>query len=78
MKLIPNAWDVTLHAYSQRAQALALALVGSYQMMPDKFQAAVPPSIVMLIACLLLVLGMVGRVIEQPELRVETEKADEA
>jgi len=74
MKLIPNAWDVTLKAYSQRAQALALALVGSYQMMPAEFQSAVPPSVVMGIACLLLVLGMVGRVIEQPELRVEDGK----
>jgi hypothetical protein len=69
MKLIPNATQVLLHSYSQRAQAAALALVGGYQIMPDKLQDALPPSVVMLVACLLLALGMVGRLIEQPELR---------
>jgi hypothetical protein len=71
MQWIPNARQVLLRSYSQRAQALALALVGGYQMLPDRMQDALPASVVMLVACAILLLGMVGRLIEQPELRVE-------
>ena len=78
MKWIPNATQVLLHAYSQRAQAAALALVGGYQLMPDKLQDALPASVVMIVACVLLLFGMVGRLIEQPELRVETAESPEA
>jgi EAL domain-containing protein (putative c-di-GMP-specific phosphodiesterase class I) len=35
MKLIPNAKKVALYSYSQNAQAVALALIGGYQMMPE-------------------------------------------
>jgi hypothetical protein len=71
MQWIPNATQVLLHAYSTRAQAVALALVGGYQLMPDKMQDALPASVVMLVACVVLALGMVGRLIEQPALHPE-------
>jgi hypothetical protein len=71
MKLIPNAGQVLFHAYSQQAQAAALALVGGYQMLPERLQDALPPSVVMMVACVLLVLGMFGRLVEQPKLKAE-------
>jgi type VI protein secretion system component VasF len=71
MQWIPNAKKVLLRSYSQQAQAAALALVGGYQMLPDRLQDAVPSSVVMLVACVVLVLGMIGRLIEQPELSAE-------
>jgi len=68
MTLIPNAKQVLLHSYSQRAQAVALALIGGYGVLPDKWQDALPMPWVMGMACVALVLGIVGRLIVQPAL----------
>jgi protein-S-isoprenylcysteine O-methyltransferase Ste14 len=68
MKLIPNAKQVALRSYSQRAQAAALALIGGYQLLPDKLQDALPMSLVIGTACVALVLGIIGRLIAQPSL----------
>jgi hypothetical protein len=69
MKLIPNAKQVLRHSYSQRAQGVALALIGGYGLLPDKMQDALPMPAVMGLACVALVLGIVGRLIAQPELQ---------
>ena len=73
MKLIPNAKQVLLHSYSQRAQGAALAMIGGYSVMPDKWQDSLPMPWVMGMACLALVLGIVGRLIAQPDLAPPTE-----
>lgn len=69
MKIIPNARRVAVRAYSQIAQATALAILGAYSAMPDKLQDALPGGLVIGLACAALVLGFVGRLIEQPELQ---------
>jgi hypothetical protein len=73
MKLIPNAKQVLLHSYSQRAQGAALAIIGGYQVLPEKWQDALSAPWVMGMACAALVLGIVGRLIAQPELQKPTE-----
>ena len=68
MKLIPNAKKVALHSYSQNAQAAAVTLIGGYQLLPDKLQDALPVGAVMGLACVVLVLGWIGRLVQQPAL----------
>lgn len=65
MKLIPEArraWRM----FSVQAQALALALLGTWQTIPDDLKAKLPPSLVYWVAMGLMVLGIVGRLIHQP------------
>lgn len=68
MKLIPEArraWRM----FSVQAQALALALIGSWQAMPQALQDKIPPSAVLAVAMVLLVAGIVGRLIHQPKVQ---------
>lgn len=67
MKLIPNARQVLLRSYSQQAQGAALAIIGGYQILPEQWQNALPLGLVLGLASAALVLGIVGRLIAQPE-----------
>ena len=72
MKLIPEArraWRM----FSVQAQALALALLGSWQAIPEDLKAKLPQSLVYWVAMGLMVLGIVGRLIHQPKVQ-ETPK----
>jgi uncharacterized membrane protein len=68
VKLIRNARRVALRSYSQQAQYVALAILGAYGALPDKLQDVLPMWLVLGIACAVLVLGIVGRLVEQPGL----------
>ena len=68
MKLIPNARQVLLRSYSQQAQVAALAGIGAYGALPDKLKDVLPMWAVLGLASALLVLGIVGRLIDQPKL----------
>jgi len=64
MTLIPNikqAWKM----FSIQAQALNAALLVSWQSLPMSFQTVLPVQYLLIIAVTLLVLGVVGRVIQQ-------------
>jgi len=64
MTLIPNikqAWKM----FSIQAQALNAALLVSWQSLPSSFQTVLPVQYLLIIAVVLLVLGVVGRVIQQ-------------
>ena len=64
MQLIPNikqAWKM----FSIQAQALNAALLVSWQSLPSSFQTVLPVQSLLIIAVVLLVLGVVGRVIQQ-------------
>ena len=65
MKIIPN-WRDALRMYSIQAQALNFAIIGAWQALPDDLQDALPGSVVLGVAMGLLVLGIVGRLIQQP------------
>lgn len=69
MKLIPNAKQVLLKSYSQQMQMAALAGIGAYSALPAKMQDVLPQWAVLGLAAALLVLGIVGRLIAQPELK---------
>lgn len=66
MKLIPEAkraWRM----FSVQAQAIALAVLGAWQAMPQVMQDKVPPAVVFGVAMVLLVAGIAGRLIQQPK-----------
>ena len=66
MKLIPEAkraWRM----FSIQAQAIALAVLGAWQAMPEDLKANLPPSLVYWVAMGLMVLGIAGRLIQQPK-----------
>lgn len=68
MKLIPEAkrwWRM----FSIQAQAVALAVLGAWQVMPAELQDKVPPVVVFAVAMVLLVAGIAGRLIDQPKVR---------
>lgn len=66
--LIPN-WRRAWRMFSVQAQALAFAVLGGWQAMPDDLRAVVPASAVFGLAMVLLVAGIVGRLIDQPKVR---------
>ena len=68
MTLIPNikqAWKM----FSIQAQALNAALLVSWQTLPLSFQTILPVQYLLIIAVVLLVLGVIGRVIQQDEIK---------
>jgi len=68
MRLIPEArraWRM----FSVQAQALALALLGAWQAMPEDLKATLPPALVYWVAMGLMVAGIAGRLIDQPKVR---------
>lgn len=66
MKLIEN-WRQAWRFFSVQAQALALTVLGAWQVMPDDLRAALPPNVVYAVSMVLLVAGIVGRVVSQPK-----------
>jgi len=66
MNLIPN-WKSGWRMFSVQAQAIALAVLGAWQVMPDDMKALLPPSLVYWLAMGLMVLGIVGRLVAQPK-----------
>jgi len=68
VNLIPNyrkAWRM----WSMQAQTIALAVIGAWQVIPDDIRAVVPPWAASGLLALLLVLGIAGRLIDQPKVR---------
>ena len=64
MTLIPNikqAWKM----FSIQAQTINAALLVSWQSLPATFQTVLPVQYLIAIAVTLLILGIVGRVIQQ-------------
>lgn len=51
--------------FSMQCMALALALQGAWEFIPDDLRSGVPPRAVTVITLGLLVLGIVGRLIKQ-------------
>lgn len=55
--------------FSVQAQAGAVALLGAWQTLPDDLRAKVPEPVALGFVVALLVLGVVGRLIDQPKTR---------
>lgn len=67
-RLIPN-WRSAWRMFSVQAQALALAILGAWQVMPEDLKAAIPPGAVFWCAMALMAAGIVGRLVDQPKVR---------
>lgn len=68
MRLIPearHAWRM----FSMQAMGLASALLGAWGALPADLQGRVPSGLVVGLAVGLLVLGMVGRLVQQDKVR---------
>lgn len=50
---------------SMRCMGAAVALLGTWEVMPDDLKAGIPPKLVSYFAVGLLVLGMAGRLVKQ-------------
>lgn len=68
MKLIPN-WRRAWRMFSVQAQAAAIAAIAGWQALPDDLRALVPQGLAISLAVALLVLGIIGRLIDQPKTR---------
>ena len=68
MKLIPE-WRRAWRMFSVQAQALALAILGMWQVMPEDLKATLPPGVVYWTSMLLLVAGILGRLVAQPKVK---------
>ena len=66
--MIPN-WRRAWRMFSVQAQALALAILGAWQVMPEDLKTAIPPGAVFWCAMGLLVAGIIGRLVDQPAVR---------
>lgn len=66
MKLIGN-WRKAWRFFSVQAKAASVAMLAGWQALPANWQAMIPLKYVMGIAVAVLVLGIVGRLIEQPK-----------
>lgn len=67
MKLVDNAkqW---YKMFSMQANALNVAFLGTWSLLPAKFQDVLPVGAVVGIAVTLLILGTVGRLVKQDSL----------
>jgi hypothetical protein len=66
MKLIPN-WKRSYRMFSVQAMALAAAISGAWPVVPDDLKAMLPPHLVHIVAVVLLVAGIAGRLVDQPK-----------
>lgn len=66
MKLITN-WRKSWRMFSQQSLATAVAIQGTWLALSDDLKASVPAEWVTYITITVLVLGAIGRLIEQPK-----------
>lgn len=66
MKLIPN-WRSAWRMFSVQAQAIAIAVIGAWQAIPDDIRASIPQWGLWALLAVILVGGIVGRLIAQDE-----------
>lgn len=74
-QLIEN-WRRAWRMLSVQMQALAFALLGAWQVLPDEIKAMLPPTLAPKIVMALLVAGILGRLIQQPSTRSPTADAE--
>ena len=57
--------------FSVQAQATATAILAGWAALPEEWQKLIPIWAVLVLACIVLVLGIIGRLIAQPKTRAE-------
>lgn len=66
MKLVDDAKQAW-RWFSMQAMALAVAVLGAWEVIPADMKASIPPQYVTYLTLGLLVFGIVGRVVKQGE-----------
>ena len=66
MVLITN-WRSAWKMFSVQIPAVNVALLATWAALPEKFQNALPASWMLAVAAVLIVIGVIGRLIKQPE-----------
>ncbi len=66
MKLISN-WKKAWRMLSVQAMALAGAVQGAWMFIPDDMRSSIPANLAQAVTIALLVLGVVGRLVDQPK-----------
>lgn len=66
MKLIAN-WKKAWRMLSVQAMALAGAVQGAWMFIPDGMRSSIPANVVQAVTIALLVLGVIGRLVDQPK-----------
>ncbi len=70
MKLrLIEEWRQCWRMFSVQAMALATAIQGAWMFIPPQLQASIPPGWVKGITISLLVLGILGRLVDQPKVQ---------
>lgn len=64
MKLVDDARKAW-RWISMQCMGAAVALLGAWEVMPDDLKTGIPPRAVTIVAVVLLVLGMLGRLVRQ-------------
>lgn len=64
MKLIPN-WKKWYRMISIQCQTVAIAVIGGWQALDPDMKAVIPFWVVMTVAISVLVLGIIGRLVQQ-------------
>lgn len=64
LQLVDNASE-WWRWFSMRAQGGAIAILGGWGILPEKWQDAIPVWLIIVLACIVLVLGMIGRLVKQ-------------
>lgn len=65
MKLIPN-WRKGYKMLSVQAMSLSTAILGTWALLPDDLKAVLPTQVVIWVSVGLLVVGILGRFVDQP------------
>ena len=68
MKFIAN-WKKAWRMLSVQAMALAGAVQGAWMFIPDEMRSSIPANVVQGVTIALLVLGVVGRLVDQPKVK---------
>ena len=68
MKLIEN-WKKSPGMFSVQAITLAIAIQGAWAALPSEMVASIPDGWVRVLTVALLVLGIIGRLIDQPKVK---------
>ena len=76
-KLIPE-WKLSWRMFSMQSIGAAVGLNTSWMMLGDDLKAAIPAQYVMVVAIIILLLGGVGRIIDQSIKIKEGENDEEA
>lgn len=58
-------WKSAPRWFSVQAMAASTAILATWAVLPDDLKAGIPPGVVTFIACGLLILGIIGRLIDQ-------------